>query len=357
MNNKKIKFKSLILLITLSVLTTGCISLTTSKQKQVVVDGGVFKTVNKGETWQHTVLIPSISGRPGSIANFSVNSMKMDPSDNKAIYYGSAGNGLFYTYDQAQTWQPAISLGAGIIKDVAIDTDSRCVIYAAIANAVYKSTDCNRDWSRVYYDNDLKVAINAIAIDHYNSEHIYIGSSRGEIIKSYDMGVSWQTLHRFTNNVERIIMDPHDSRNMFVATSKKGVYRSNNNGVSWVDLGDNLKEFKGSQNFRDLVISKAEPGLLFLATNYGLIRSEDSGDSWTEIKLIPPQQKATINAIAVNPQNASELYYVTNTTFYRSLDGGENWSTIKLPTARAGWKLLIDPENPSVIYMGVRSLR
>jgi len=352
----KSKFKILILLIMLSMLTTGCVSLKTNK-KAAVVDGGIFKTVNKGATWQHTVLIPTTKGGPGSIGNFSVNSMKMDPSDNKAIYFGSQGNGLFYTYDGAQSWQPAISLGAGIIKDVAVDPDSRCVIYVAIANAVHKSTDCNRSWSRVYYDSDLKVSINAIAIDHYNSEHIYIGSSRGEIIKSYDRGVSWQTLHRFANNIERIIIDPHDSRDIFVATSEKGVYRSNNNGANWADLSENLAEFKGSQNFRDLVIADAEPGLLFLATNYGLIRSEDGGDNWTKIELIPPQQKATINAIAVNPKDAKEIYYVTNTTFYRSLDGGENWSTIKLPTSRAGWKLLIDPEETNVIYMGVRSLR
>ena len=353
----KNKLLILVALIFIMIFTTGCISLNTGKQKQIIIDGGFFKTVNKGETWQHAVLIPTTKGAPGSIGNFNVHSMKMDPSDNNAIYYGSAGNGLFYTYDGAKNWQPAISLGAGVIKDVAIDPNSSCVIYAAIANAVYKSTDCNRNWSRVYYDNDLKATINAIAIDHYDSKHIYIGSSRGEIIKSYDMGVSWQTLHRFSNNIERIIMDPHDSRNMFVATSKKGVYRSNNNGISWTDLGDGLAEFKGSANFRDLVIADAEPGLLFLATNYGLIRSDDNGDSWTEIKLIPPEQKTIINAVAVNPKNVKEIYYVTNTTFYRSLDGGENWATKKLPTTKAGWKLLIDPENPDIIYMGIRGVK
>ncbi|GAF89261.1 unnamed protein product, partial [marine sediment metagenome] len=46
-----------------------------------------------------------------------------------------------------------------------------------------------------------------------------------------------------------------------------------------------------------------------------------------------------------------------NTTFYRSLDSGENWTTKKLPTTRAGWKLLIDPDNPDIIYMGVRSIK
>jgi len=58
--------------------------------------------------------------------------------------------------------------------------------------------------------------------------------------------------------------------------------------------------------------------------------------------------------MAVNPQNTQEIYYVTNTTFYRSLDGGENWKTIKMPTSAIGWKLLIDPKEPNIIYLGIK---
>ena len=101
---------------------------------------------------------------------------------------------------------------------------------------------------------------------------------------------------------------------------------------------------------------KSETDTIFLATAYGLLKSGDKGVTWEQIQVIPPEKKATINALAVNPENSQEIYYVTNTTFYRSVDGGENWSSRKLPTSRAGWKLLIDPKNPSIIYMGVRKL-
>lgn len=352
MSNKKILI--LLLIVALPLLTVGCISIGGGGGDPSAFDGGVFKTTNKGETWQQMALISTVSGRPGTISGLNVSSMVMDPEDNQAIYFGSQGNGLFYTYDAAQSWQYATNLGPGVIRDVAIDPSSKCIIYAAVGNSVYKSTDCNRSWSRVYFDNDLKVTVNSIAIDYDNSEQVYIALSRGDVVKSFDRGVSWQTIHRFSNNVERITIDPYDARIIYVATTKKSIHRSNNSGATWVDLGDNLAEFKNSRNFRDWIVARAEPGLLFLATQYGLLRSDDGGDSWTEIELIPPQQQATINAIAISPKNAEEIYYITNTTFYRSLDGGKNWSTIKLPTTRAGSKLLIDPEEPNIIYMGVR---
>jgi photosystem II stability/assembly factor-like uncharacterized protein len=177
------------------------------------------------------------------------------------------------------------------------------------------------------------------------------------VIKSSDRGESWKTLSRFKNNIKKIVISPHDSRIIFVATAQKGIHRSTDNGVSWTDLSENLKEFKDSKNLRDLVVSESQSGLIILATRYGLLKSINNGDSWSKIELITPEKKAIINTVVLNPKDAQEIYYVTNTTFYRSLDGGESWATKKLPTTRAGWKLLIDPEDPSIIYMGVKKVK
>lgn len=352
----KNKLNLLILIMVIAIIISGC-SISFKTEDSGIKDGGVYVTINKGDNWQQKVLIPTTAGRPKSINTFSVNTLAMDPNDSGAIYFGSVDNGLFYTYNSAQEWFIAKNLDKTTINDVVIDSSSKCIIYTAIGNRVYKSTDCNRSWSQVYYDNDVNTRVNSIAIDHYNSANVYIGTSRGEIIKSSNRGVSWQTLGRFKDDVEKIIISPHDSRIIFVATSKKGIYRSNDSGINWVDLGDKLKDFKDSLNFKDLAMSASEPGLVFLASKYGLLKSNDNGDSWTKIELILPEKKATINSIAVGPKDSKEIYYVTNTTFYRSLDGGQNWTTKKLPTTRAGWKLLIDPDNPNIIYMGVRSIK
>ncbi len=353
MSNNKLRFSLLVIAI---LLISGCSISFKTKDGDAGNDAGVYKTSSRGEKWAQTVLIPTVSGRPKVIGGINVNVLVMDPSDHKAIYWGSEGNGLFYTYNGAKSWQSASSLGPKTINAVAVDPDSKCIIYAAANNEVYKSTDCSRSWSAVYFDNSEKTQIRAIAIDHYDSANVYIGTSRGEIIKSKDRGETWRVIERLKSDIKRIIISPSDSRNIFVATKNKGIFRSLDNGDTWESLKEELKEFKSSTNFRDLVVLGGNPGYLFLATNYGLLKSADNGDSWSKIELITPPKKAKINAIAVNPKNVKEIYYVTNTTFYRSLDGGENWTTKKLPTSGRGWKLLIDPEEPSVIYMGIKKV-
>jgi photosystem II stability/assembly factor-like uncharacterized protein len=114
-----------------------------------------------------------------------------------------------------------------------------------------------------------------------------------------------------------------------------------------------MEDFSDRSEYRDLLVSSAQEGLVLLATNYGLLRSTDHGESWERLELITPEEDAKINSVAVNPQNQSEIYYVTNTTFYGSTDRGVNWSTRKLPSSRRGAKLLIDFENPNIIYLGV----
>ncbi len=352
--NKKLLL--IILIIAISVVVSGCVRFKTGEDTSSV-DGGVFKTINKGRVWQQKVLIPTVSGRPKNFSSVSVASMVMDSNDNKAIYFGSVANGLFYTYDGGDNWWIAKNLGQATIRALAVDPSSKCIIYAAIGNELYKSIDCNRTWERAYYDNELTTTVDAIAINHYDSSVLYIGVSRGDLIKSYDRGENWQTLHRFNDKIKKIAIDPNESRTIFVVTSRKGFYRSTDSGNNWTDLSEVLKELKLKMDIKDLIFTESEPNVVFLATYYGLLRSNDSGDTWEKIELIPPEKEATINAIAVNPQDSQEIYYVTNTTFYSSIDGGQNWATIKLPTTRAGWKLLVDPEEPNIIYMGVRSLR
>ncbi len=343
-------------LLILALIISGC-SISLKSGSSGGNDGGVYVSANQGNTWQQKSLIPTTSGRPQSIGSLSGLSLKLDPSDNQAIYFGSLENGLFYSYDNAKGWQAAKELGRISVNDVAVDTASKCIIYAATGNKLYKSTDCNRTWAQVYYDNDVKTSVNFIAIDHYSSSIVYIGTSRGEVIKSYDRGVSWQTVGRLEDDVEKIVISPHDSRILFAATDKKGIFRSVDAGANWTNLKENLEEFKNSLKFRDLVLGTADQNLVLLATDYGMLRSTDNGDNWSKIELITPEKNAIINSLAISPKDSKQIYYVTSTTFYRSIDGGENWSTKKLPTTRAGWKLLVNPEDTNMIYLGVRKLK
>ena len=353
----KILFSKVIMLSALlALILSGCsinFSGVGSVADTSAVDGGIYKSANKGTSWLQKTSVLTV-GAKQSFGTLDIVSLITDPQDNKAIYAGGVQNGLFYSYDSGEGWQTSKTLGKITITGIAVDPSNKCVIYVASGNKILKSVDCNRNWSVVYFDTNLNVSITSLVVE--SSNNIYIGTSRGEIIKSSDQGNGWETLYRFSGQVDRIVINPGDSKNMFAAAGG-GIFRSADAGVNWVNLEDKLKAFNSGRTFRDMVVIKAAQPTIFLATTYGLLKTTDGGDSWSKIELITPTTAVIINAVAVNPLNVNEIYYVTNTTFYRSLDGGKNWNSMKLPTSRAGWKLLIDPKNPGTIYMATKQLK
>ncbi len=354
---KKIKIISILMLAVFS-LSACSLSFDTGKSKKVEADfGGIFKSTDKGVTWRQKALISAVGGVQRNFGGTSINSLSIDPSDNKAIYYGSVGNGLIFSYDSAESWQLATALGQATINDVAVDPKYRCTVYASVANKVFKTNDCSRNWRQTYVDNESTVLTNAIAIDHFDSSKVYVGLSRGDLIVSQDYGESWRTLYRVRDSITKIVIDPKDSRKIFISTTRSGVHRSLDSGANWENLSNSLKEFKLGNNIKDLLIVNTEPSTIFLAGTAGLVKSIDDGNIWEKIDLIPPDAKSQINSIAVNEKDPNEIYYVTNTAFYKSSDGGQNWTPQNLPTTRAGWKIAVDPVNPENIYMGVKSLK
>ncbi|MFH1413041.1 MAG: hypothetical protein ABIG10_03395 [bacterium] len=343
----------IILFLITTMLAAGCSLSLTGGTDNDGVNGGLFKTATGGSSWHQPVLISSTSGKPGNIANLNVVSLVMDPSDSQAIYYGSLSNGLFYTYSGAGSWRRAIGLGQIPIGDIAVDAKNKCVIYVVSNSKVFKSEDCSRNWSEIYSDNDPRVIFTSVVVDYYDPSNVFIANTRGDIIKSSNSGQSWQTLYNFGATVKKVLISPHDSRIMMVATTDKGIFRSMNNGQSWVDLNQTLKEFNNSKKVRDIIASKKQAGMWLLATEYGLLQSVNNGDGWTNIELILPERRSIINAIGMSYQNVNKIYYVTNTTFYSSIDEGVNWTSRELPTARRGWRLLVDPDDDNIVYLGV----
>jgi photosystem II stability/assembly factor-like uncharacterized protein len=376
MSKKAVKI--FIFLGVLALTVSGCSFSTTSSSKSstggnTTTDNSIFVSENNGDIWKPMVSVATVNARPETIGNLNVSAMAMDPQDSRAIYVGGYERGLYYTYNILNGWNQVSGLPTdATINDVKVDPQNKCIIYAAVANRLYRSADCSRNWTQVYYDNNLGVQVTTIAVDHYNPRNIYIGTSRGEIIKSIDSGDAWRTIQRLEEEVARLAISPLDSRLIFAATIHNQVFSFNSNTdtsainpedlernflvENWWDMRGMLKNYDLGKNFKDITIC-AKDGMVFLATDKMILRSNDNGSSWEDLKLIPPEKDAVIGAIAVNPQNSNDIYYVTNTTFYRTLDGGTSWTTKNLPTARAGRFLLIDFKNPNIIYLGTVKLK
>jgi len=353
------KLKNLFLIVLMALTLSGCtlsLGVGSNTSSGSATDAGVYKSINKGVSWTQQADVLSV-GAKKNFAAVDILFLAIDPGDNKAIYAGSFENGLFYSYDGALSWQIATGLGKISITAVVVDPEDKCQIYATAANKVFKSEDCSRTWNQVYFDNDLKAVVSSLVIDYSSSNNVFIGTSNGDVIKSSDRGASWRALERLESQVDKIVISPVSSKIMFAGTTSKGIFRTTNGGEKWEKLADKLKVFDGSNRFRDLVIAKSDKANVFLATDYGLLKSTDDGNTWSKIELLTAEAEAKIYSIAVNPGDVNEIYYTTSTTFYHSSDGGKNWISKKLPTSRVGFKLLLDPKNSATLYLAVRRVK
>ena len=368
------KNKILITLLIISVFfvggcSAGGVNLNVKSKNTVNMtnNGGVYLSINQGQTWSHVVGVPKLSGNE-SIGFMNVNKLSVDPNDVDAVYLASKDYGMYYTYNVLQGWTKADSLGSKNILDVQVDPDNKCKIYVSFDNKVYRSMDCSRSFQQVYLDPDVNAKVNTIAIDDYNTNNIYIGTSNNDMFKSIDNGRSWKRIKIFENPIEHIMINPEDSRDIFVATRGNNLYRMNSTAIpsfeelerfpNRLNIDDlpNLKEnFEGIEigdKFVDLQFSE-KSSVITWATNKFILRSNDGGLSWKQVDLLTTADKSDIRTMAVNPHNAKEIYYGTANVFVRSLDGGVSWTVLKMPTARLGSDILIDRNNTNIIYLAV----
>lgn len=346
--------KKLSLIITLIfslIFITGCITI----GKKQGPNAGVLKSFDKGGNWQAKQQLILAEG-VGSIAGVNVLNLQFDPQDNNAIYLITENDGLLYTYDGGQNWFQPSQLSSGRINGVAVDPKDKCTIYVGYGNRVFKTTDCNRSWLEIYLDTRPQ-NISAIGVDSGNNAIIYAGTEGGEILKSTNGGNSWATIKRLGSPIRKIVADPSRGSVVYAATLSKGLFKTVDAGATWTDLSEGLKKFSNYSEYYDLVINTGGPDNLFWICHYGIIKTADAGTTWEALNLITPPLSTRIYAFAVNPRNGSELYYATASTFYKSENAGQTWITKRLPTSAAGGYLLVDPVNPSILYLGARNLK
>lgn len=316
-------------------------------------DGGVWKSEDGGQTWIQKAAAVTPSGKIGSIAGAQIRRMVFDPQDYDTIYLATEGNGIIYTYNGGESWQQFKQLNRGTVRAVAVDAKDKCNLYAVTENKIFSSTDCGRSWNEIYYHQNAEVILTDIVVDDYNPAVILVVTSQGEIIKSVNRGQTWISVFRVKDAVfYDLKISPQNSQIVYAATLKNGLYKTIDGGRNWTFLGEGLKSYAGSHEYKDLVTEPATEGGLILISKYGMLLSADSGRSWSVIELLPARENASVYAAAVNSQNSDEIYYATRTTLVKSVDGGRTWSSRKLPFTRAAKQIMVHPLKPNILYMG-----
>ncbi len=322
---------------------------------------GVFRSTDSGENWQPISALPTAKG-VGSMAGIKVFRLYNDPSDANAYYLATRGQGMYFTYNNGETWQAISALAGKFIYGFAIDPKDKCTMYASDGQHVYKTTDCARAWSLTYTEERPTQRFVSLAVDYGDSNLIYGAELGGDIVISNDAGRSWRPIKRFGFELQHLVADPQTAKRVYVASYRNGLFRSDDGGITWVDLNQGLSAFNESKVFYRLALNPGKINSLFWISKYGILRSDDAGSTWTELKLLTPPGNVNIYAFAINPKNQKEMYYTgtilgdknvhVRSTFYKSVDGGVNWVTKKLPTNTVPAMMLIHPEKANMLFLG-----
>jgi len=99
----------------------------------------------------------------------------------------------------------------------------------------------------------------------------------------------------------------------------------------------------------------------FGAVDGGIWKTIDAGIVWTPI--FDKQAVASIGALAVAPSDRKIIYAGTGESdiredlssgdgVYKSTDGGSTWNHIGLEDTRQISRIVIDPQNPNIVYVG-----
>ena len=340
------KIYSVSLLILMAILLTGCIQI---KKSTSATDGGIFKSINFGESWKQKVTVLQEEKGIQTIANVNIRFMVFDPRDKNTIYLVTEGAGIFKTVNSGEDWQPT-TLSSGTYKSLSIDYLNNNVIYATDGNKIIKTVDGMETWQTIYNETRPGQELVSLIVDPFKFGIIYAATT-SSIIKSSDYGNTWQLLSWQEPNISGLYLSQKNA-NVLYALTNKGLYKSTNAGLTWVDINEGLKNFEGALTIYWLTFYEKTEDII-LGTAAGILRSLDGGRSWTVIPTLFDFKKVPIKTVIFNPNNLNEIIFAVNNVLHKTSNGGKTWKSLKsVPTSRIINYLVADPYHEDIIYSG-----
>ncbi len=279
-----------------------------------------------------------------------INDLEGHPTNNRVIYAGTAGGGVWKSSNGGATFQPIFDKHTQSIGTVTLDPkdpDNKIWVgtgetwtrnSVSVGDGLYKSVDGGVNWTKVGFEKTERIS--DVVINPENTDIMYVAA----------MGALWG------DNEER------------------GVYKSTDGGNTW----EKILYVNSRTGCSDLVMDPENPEVLIASmwefrrtgwsfesggNNSALMKSTDGGKTWNKIHNGFPEGRLGRFAVAIAPSDPQRVYAVLETEkdedkgLYRSDDGGASWERTNGDfglVVRPFYfsRIVVDPKDPNVLVKG-----
>ena len=325
-------------------------------------------------------------GGGGALQQFA-----FDPIDPNIVYVTSDMVGVFKSTNRGETWQWTSKGACTKLGGIAIDPNNRNVMYALGILGVYMSVNGGKDWWLVYskgngYDGignwnharSLKKSIFLfqqtlpfpISIDENGI--VYVPTNTGDIIRGSNLGKRWERIPTGGKSPVRMVI-PVGKGRVLAALFREGIFLSDDHGLKWRNVLPNPDGFTlclaSHPLNRNLVYALLAKGLYKVNKWYSrykkvyLYQSQDGGISWERIHIFSKNEinlglkkNAFMKEMDVNRRGTIIIY--SRPFPIRSTDGGKTWEQTKIipdPKACIYFSILKTGGNFHSIYADLKS--
>ncbi len=307
-------------------------------------DGGTFRSLDGGASFEQKSQI----GESGSLASSSILDLEIDPNNSQILYVGTQSLGILRSVDGSDNWVRDISNFTNVDDIVINPNDSEELYITAVVGGIgkiMKTTDGGAAWQEVFTQRTSGARMLSLAMDRNNSRILYAGDTLGGIYKSDDAGATWKTLLWADSGVNKIEIDSVITSKVYFVTVSSGALRTD-------DAGGNFIEIETSGTVYNLVVHPTRENVVFISDKNGLQRSEDGGDTLTQINTLVEPEKLGSRGLAINPKNDKEIYFASGRAFYKTTNGGQTWKPVQFSTSRTIEIIKVKPDDTNTIYIG-----
>jgi len=264
--------------------------------------------------------------------NQSVDIFDIEISENTAsgapLIFAGSNRGLFISRDNGLNWYNFSDVEHKINSDSQIykilfnlnkPSEGFISVFYQGKGAIYKSQDNFFSLEKIF-------EINGEAVYDFDTDgsNLYFGLSNGRLIVYSLAKNTSRVLTNFNSPIKELKVFKNGGL-IYAALKSGGFWVSVNAGQSFERMTF-LDKYNGANKIHNFESSLLNNALVYASTDYGLIRSTDSGENWQVFKSLPTEKQA-ISAVSFK-DNPGEIFTASNGKIYISLDYGLNWQVI-----------------------------